>query len=148
VIGAWGGCPMLAKWKDDYCTGHVLVDAQHRELFELLNAFSEAIVARRGREMVGPALARLVEYASEHFAAEERLMRTSCYPGLASHVHIHEEFRAQVQKLARDYDRGEVVLALTLSQFMLDWLALHIKGEDQRLVRWLRQETTAEQPGV
>lgn len=139
---------MLAKWKDDYCTGHVLVDDQHRELFALVNALSEAIVARRGREMVGPALDRLVAYASEHFAAEERLMRTSCYPGLAAHARIHEEFRAQVVRLSRDYARGEIVLPLTLSQFVLDWLGIHIKGEDQRLVAWLRQEARAAHAGA
>lgn len=131
---------MLATWKDSYCTGHVLVDAQHREIFELVNQLSEAIVARRGQALVGEVLGRLERYAAEHFAEEEQLMRRSCYPDLARHAAIHQGFRAQVAELTREFRSGSLVLPLTLCQFVLEWLGGHIKTEDQALVAWLRGE--------
>lgn len=134
---------MLVRWRDEYATGHDVVDNQHRELFALVNALSDAIVARRGRNMVRPALQRVIEYAGEHFATEERLMRRSCYPDVAGHVAFHRAFQERVEGLSRSFAVGELVLPLTLSQFLLGWLEEHIKKEDQRLVRWLKEGAPA-----
>lgn len=131
---------MLATWKDSYCTGHVLVDAQHREIFDLVNQLSDAIVARRGHELVGDVLGRLERYAEEHFAAEEQLMRRASYPDLVRHIGLHEAFRVEVTELASAFRSGELVLPLTLCHFVLEWLREHIRAEDLALVAWLHGE--------
>lgn len=131
---------MIATWKDDYCTGHALVDAQHREIFQLVNQFAEAVGARRAHALVRPVLDRLIGYVEEHFAEEERLMRRACFPGAAQHARLHRDFRAKVEELVQAYRQGDLVLPLTLSQFLLEWLREHIQVEDLTLVRWLREE--------
>ena len=128
---------MIATWKADYCTGHIAVDGQHREIFRLVNQFSEAVATRRARALMRPVIDRLVSYVAEHFEEEERLMRRAGFPDRTAHAAAHAAFGAQVQEVARAYQAGELVLPITLSQFMLDWLDGHIKVSDQALVEWL-----------
>lgn len=134
---------MFAVWKDAYCTGHHLVDGQHRELFLLINEFTGAIAARRGRELVTPVLDRILAYVEEHFEVEEELMRRTGFPGLAQHQAIHRVFRAQTASLAEAYRAGRLVLPLTLSQFLVGWLKGHIEVEDRAIVDWLREAPPA-----
>lgn len=138
---------MIAKWDEKYCTGHVLVDAQHREIFALTRELVEAIVEKRGRTVIGEAMTRIDLYVQEHFTEEERLMRRSCFPRLEHHAGLHQAFRARAAELSRAFHAGELVLPLTVSQFLVNWLDTHIRTEDQALVQWLRTGKLPEGPG-
>ena len=70
----------LLNWKADYCTGNAKIDDDHCNLFERINDFHFAWQSSRDRKDIARVLNRLVEYAEEHFAREEEIMRASCYP--------------------------------------------------------------------
>lgn len=72
-------------WEDTFKTGNPSVDAQHIELFAMINTLHDAIVARRGSEVLGPTLDKLGAYVVKHFQNEEALMRAKRYPGYADH---------------------------------------------------------------
>ncbi|HSQ41014.1 MAG TPA: hypothetical protein VLM37_01900, partial [Fibrobacteraceae bacterium] len=59
------------------------------------------------------------------------------YPG---HKEKHSVLAKQAQDLVEKYHRGELVLPLSLSRFLNDWMTHHIHDEDKMMVRWLRQD--------
>lgn len=129
---------MFAKWDDKYLTGHMTVDSQHKHLFTLVNDLHEAIVAGKGREAQGKALEALATYCVEHFATEETLMQERGYPGYPEHKRKHDELTTKATDLIAGYKTGKLVLPMTLSTFLADWIRHHIGEEDQKLIAWLK----------
>ena len=129
----------IAIWDDSFRTGHSLVDEQHQELFRMINQLHQAIVSGKGREALGRTLERLKNYTVTHFAAEESLMAASQYPHLALHKRKHDALTAKATKIIENYKHGKMVLTLTLSQFLSDWLRHHISEDDKALVNYLNQ---------
>ncbi len=127
-------------WDPSLALGVEEIDAQHRELFARAGRLREAI---RGndRTQVEPLVGYLGEYVLEHFAAEERLMRDHGYPGVAAHRAAHERFKNDFAALAADFsERGATALvALTLHNWVTEWLRTHVGGLDLELARWLRE---------
>jgi len=131
---------MLAVWKQDYVTGNPAVDQQHMKLFDMVNELHEGIVKGSGKEILGRILAKLAKYTVEHFHTEEGFMTTKGYPDYARHKAKHDELVKQVTALMAQYEGGGMVLPLTLSRFLADWITHHIQEEDKALIDWLRQK--------
>lgn len=129
----------IAVWSDDYLTGNTAVDQQHKTLFAMVNDLHAAVVAGKGKEVLAATLGKLATYTVEHFATEERLMSLAKYPGHPAHKRKHDELAAKAAELIEGYKSGKVVLTITLSQFLADWLRHHINEEDKGLIAWLRQ---------
>ena len=128
----------VITWDNSFQTGHPLVDPQHRELFRMVNELHEAIVEGRGREVLNPTLDKLVKYTVDHFGAEESLMREVSYPGYHLHRGKHIDLTKKVADLVGTYQRGELVVSITLSRFLADWLQHHIKEDDMALIRFVQ----------
>jgi hemerythrin len=129
----------------DLSLGVEEIDAQHRELFVRAGRLREAIRAN-DRAQVEPLVAFLGEYVLFHFEAEERLMRQRGYPGLEVHRAAHERFRNEFAALAADFsERGATALvALTLHNWVAEWVRLHVGGLDLDLARWLRESAAGD----
>ena len=134
---------MLAKWEDKYKTGDSTVDRQHQELFALVNELHEAILAGHAKETQGKVLGKLAKYVVDHFATEERLMVRAGYPGYTAHKAIHDDLTAKATHIIKEQAAGRMVLALTVSTFLADWVKQHIGLEDMKMVTWLRQHKAA-----
>ena len=76
---------MLVEWKSSYALGHPGIDAQHKELFDLINQMAAA----QTPEQMKPPLMKLYKHTREHFELEEGLMRQAGYPGLDAHAGYH-----------------------------------------------------------
>lgn len=128
----------VVEWNPIYETGYAPVDTQHRRLFEMVNQLHDGIVKGAGREIMGPTLKGLAKYTVEHFRTEEGLMTTKNYPFLQRHKQFHDDLVQRVTDLLEQFDKGHMVLPLTLSRFLADWISHHIKEEDKTLIDWLR----------
>lgn len=128
----------LATWDPKYATGNLAVDAQHRKLFEMVNALHDALLAGQGKEQLGPTLKSLAKYTIDHFATEERLMTEKVYPGIQEHKRKHEELASQVGKLVDDFTSSKLTLPLTLGRFLADWIRHHIDEEDKKMIDWIK----------
>jgi len=126
----------VAKWDDSYKTGHPEVDAQHQHLFQMVNDLHDAIISGKNKEILTPTLQKLAQYTVEHFRTEEGLMVKVAYPELRGHKRKHEDLIKQVKELVQKYQTGQVVLTITLSNFLADWLRHHIKEDDLALVKY------------
>jgi hemerythrin len=129
---------MSLHWTPALAVGVPMIDAQHQELFRRAERF---ILAVRGGERaeVAPLVVYLSEYAATHFSDEERLMAESGYPELAEHRAAHEAFRKEFKELVMDYERKgpTPLVALTLHNWLADWLRRHVSTADVRLARFL-----------
>jgi hemerythrin len=132
---------MVIQWTPSLSVGVPEIDAQHQELFRRAERL---IVALRAgdREEVGPLVAYLAEYVVSHFEAEELEMRASGYPELERHKAAHDKFRADFLEMAKDFDRkgATALIALTLHNWLSDWLRRHVGGADLDLGRFLQRK--------
>ena len=127
----------LLKWDSKYSVGVKTLDSQHTVLFGLLNDLHAAMLKGQAQTLTGPMLRKLAEYTSTHFAAEERMMETSKYPGLAGHRMKHIDLMKQVQEYAARFERGEASINSQLLNFLRDWLTNHIQKVDCEYGPWL-----------
>jgi len=122
---------MPIEWTQALAVGVPEIDAQHQELFRRAE---QLIVAFRGgdRSEVPPLVRYLSEYATEHFASEERFMREIGFPGLEGHRAAHETFRAGLAEVTSDFERkgATALVALTVHNWLSDWLRRHVSGLD------------------
>jgi len=129
----------IAVWDNSYKTGHQAVDAQHQQLFGLVNELHDAIVSRKDKDVLIPTLEKLAKYTIEHFQTEEGLMSSVQYPNLVTHRLKHQALTKEVRELMDKYRTGKAVLSLTLSAFLAKWLQHHIKEDDFALVQYLKE---------
>lgn len=122
----------LFHWSDDFSVGIEEIDAQHKELVDLLNQLHEAIHEHHGRDTSRAILDKLADYTRTHFAVEESLMRVTNYPDFAQHKQNHEDLIAQVQALQEKLDNGQAAITFELLHFLKVWLTRHINEADKR----------------
>lgn len=122
------------QWTQALAVGVAELDRQHQELFRRAERLIAALRAGDRGEVL-PLLAYLEEYVVHHFEAEERLMRELDYPGLDAHAAAHRAFRVEYGALRDDLRRAgpTALVALTVHNWLSDWLRAHIGGMDQEL---------------
>jgi hemerythrin len=130
---------MTFEWNTSLVVGVAEIDEQHQELFRRAERLIHALRAG-DRSEVEPLVRYLTDYAVSHFEAEERCMERTEYPGLAAHRAAHQRFRDEFQVLVRDYRRKgpTPLVALSIHNWLSDWLRQHIGGEDVDLGAWLK----------
>jgi len=122
----------LFQWKDTYSVKVMALDNQHKKLFELVNELYNAMSQGHGKDIAGDILKRLIDYTVHHFSAEEKLMETHKFPGLASHLAEHKALTDKVLAFKTAFDAGTSNVTPELMVFLQQWLRNHIQTVDQR----------------
>lgn len=129
----------IFEWNDSIALGIPVIDNQHKTLFGWVNSLNDALRNGDGAAEVGEVIWKLITYVTEHFTAEERLMLSCGYPGLAAHTREHDQFVTRLGEIQVSYiDRHE--LGEQVLDFLMDWLVCHIKGTDQGYCRFMRKQ--------
>jgi hemerythrin len=131
---------MRVEWHPSLASGNAEIDGQHQELLRRLADLVEALECGRRNE-IGGMFAFLGDYVVDHFAAEERAMERTAYPGRTVHVAAHARFVRQYAELREMYEQvGPCVgIAVKTATWIQDWLRSHIHGADRALARHLRE---------
>lgn len=133
----------MFEWKQEYSVQIPEIDAQHQRLFALAGTLHKAMAEGKGKDVLQQALARLINYTKEHFAAEEALMRKFNYPEFEAHKKEHEKLTAQVVDFQQRFQRKENCLTVDLMQFLKTWLQQHISRSDQKYAALIRTRLAA-----
>ncbi len=130
---------MSFEWSRSLVVGVPEIDEQHQELFRRCERLILALRAG-DRSEVEPLIRYLTDYAVSHFAAEEQCMVREGYPGLQAHQAAHQRFRDDFQEHVADYRRKgpTPLVALSIHNWLADWLRRHIGGADVDLGAWLK----------
>jgi hemerythrin len=129
-------------WTPALALGIDEIDAQHQELFHRGAQLLEGMMAG-DTTRVGPLFEYLGGYVVDHFAAEERLMQESGFPGYNVHKAAHERFIRDYQALRDLHAQSGANAAVTIKArtWLAEWLKSHIGIVDQALARHLLKKT-------
>jgi len=133
--------PTIAHWQDDFLTGDVRIDQEHQILFDMVNDLHAAIQVAASPIRLQAMIQTMADHTAEHFQHEEALMRRHHYPGYGRHKQVHDNLLEKVSRLLAQFDAQETVLNDKLTEFLTEWLAHHIRGEDQNMIEFLRSRT-------
>lgn len=126
----------MTEWTEALSTGVPLLDEHHKAIFQWLAELENAAAGER-RLFGAYAVTRLNSYVREHFVAEEALMRSAGYPGLAEHMAEHAVFRAKLKEL--QLKSVGLDISVEAVEFLRDWLGNHIVRVDMAYVPYLNR---------
>jgi len=134
--------PVILEWSNQLATEHPLIDEQHQVMIVMINHLHTCITEPIQRSEFSARLESLCNYAMEHFATEEQLMRQQHYPHLERHQAQHVLLTQQAYALNQRFLGGDLPLDSTVSESLREWFMDHIQGEDRELGLFLLQQRT------
>jgi hemerythrin len=128
---------MTIVWTDDLNIGIDVIDNQHRQLVDYINALEG--VDEHDLSAVSSVLDNLIDYTISHFSYEENLQKEAGYMFALPHKQIHEEFIKQVSLYKYRHNKGELISS-ELYKMLCIWLKHHIQHDDRDYVdQYLRK---------
>jgi hemerythrin len=115
-------------WSEKFSIHNEEIDSQHKRLFDLYNRVQFFAEDENDKFRT---LDALTEYASFHFADEEKFMLSIGYPEeeFQKHKRMHESYLESLSQLKSE------PLWKTLD-FFREWLLTHILAEDTKIGRF------------
>ena len=116
----------------DMEVGVLLIDTQHKELVDRLNAVTSMGVKSVSKEETQKTLDLLGDYIVKHFNDEEALQKQSGYPKYEWHKAQHQQYIGEFQKLKKEFATNgySAKFTLDLSNSIINWIVRHIKSVD------------------
>lgn len=128
----------LLVWTAANAVGVAEIDAEHQQLFSMLNRLHRAMLGSVAREEVAQILSQLSTYAEQHFQREEEWMRRGGYAGAAGHTKLHDQFTARIRDLTERISLGESLVSIELCVFLMQWLKTHTSSADVSAAQAIR----------
>jgi len=124
---------MGSPWKADLETGHAALDADHRDLFDLLAALEAASLCGDGAQARG-LLGEFLAECGAHFAREEALMAAIPYAQAMAHRGAHALYLEDLRRFLKGAPPPESPgFRLYVTSRLLQWFLLHIRSCDLAL---------------
>jgi hemerythrin len=131
-------CVRRLKWSNNYRVFIPELDAQHKGVFEMVEALGKAASAEAAADVIPAVAEKLVTLMTRHFALEERLMRSSAYPAQDWHRRQHNTARSRIAPLEAGLRSGDRQAAEAFHAFATDWIDHHIRITDRLLAAYLQ----------
>lgn len=133
----------LIQWNDTFSVKVPSLDAQHEQLIKILNDLHEAMLAKRGNEVLAQEVARLHQYARTHLKTEEELLQKHGYPNFAAHKAQHDAYLAKVKDIETEMRNGGMTVPIHLMNFLKQWWTSHILKTDRDYADFLKEKGAA-----
>lgn len=138
--------PWLA-WSDKYNTNIRVIDTDHQNLFDAINALFDANEAGNGTQSIGAVIKALRKYVVVHFEHEEHVLEQAGYPEYDTHCATHRDFTHIIDSLAELYHQDPDSVDINkVIDFLGDWLTEHILKTDMDYVAYVRGEKKGNPP--
>lgn len=115
-------------------TGISAIDAEHRELVEIINLLAAAERQRQSDEAAA-ALERFRLELEAHFQREEAYLEIVLYPGRATHAAHHAETLSRLQDIQQDC-AARTELRTDTAMICFDELLRMVLKQDLEVVNW------------
>lgn len=131
---------MGIQWTNNLSIGIEKIDAQHKELFNMINNLLDAMSQGKGKEEVGKVFDFLEDYIRGLFTTEEKYMTQFNYPDYSHHVKQHIEFIKKFDDLKIIFKTATAGINVMISTNSLfgDWWRNHINKVDKDLGIFLK----------
>lgn len=121
---------MSLVWREQLSVGNDVIDADHRNLIEIINLVEKSLVTINRSDLT-LALSSLSQYSKAHFAREEKIAGEAGYTRV---THLHQSHEALLKKLDQvKQEIGDEWTASSVEHFMImlrEWLVNHVIKED------------------
>jgi hemerythrin-like metal-binding protein len=130
----------VIKWTEDNEVFVGRIDAEHRDVFEIAEAFERSIENENPDRhfQTEQCLARLCVRLEEHLSHEEFLMQSAGYPSYGWHKQQHDTLRRRIKLFAPLVDSGSREAADAFLEFLAGWLQDHTSVADRMMAAYLR----------
>lgn len=122
-----------------YALGIPSIDGEHRGLVNLVNELADTVANGCDCEKARQKMEKILDFASDHFAREETLMRMHGFPGLEQHVAEHEKLLREAGNLIETLSPERANRALLVTAFFTDFIENHIQHQDRALSQFLEE---------
>ncbi len=133
---------MRAEWKESLSVHFNLIDDQHKELINHVNALLSAMAEGKGRDRLTQVLQFIQDYVVVHFGTEEGLMKKYNYPGYELHKAEHEKLVAEFLEKKEKLSAAAVTSADVIKTYnwLTGWVINHIMTTDIKLGPFLKEK--------
>ena len=129
------------EWEPRFLIGIEDIDAQHRQIFSLFQRLTEVSQESSNFNEVLQILQELTSFATEHFEAEETLMRETHFPDYLPHANEHLEFKEKVLQFCKSAIEDSSAKFLSdLVVFIQNWLENHLLKMDMAYVEHIKRK--------
>lgn len=121
----------MIKFKDNYKTGISVIDAQHQELFSIVNRLELGILEQNVTLLMS-ILDEIIKYTKYHFITEEVFLADIDYERLERHKALHRNMQAEALEFKNRLESSDNPLPVFLDLFdiLKNWLIDHVLNED------------------
>lgn len=117
-------------WRDDYNSGHALIDIEHRYLFEQANTLLRALLEKSSKTYISQLISAFIIEIETHFHHEEELLHRINYLDKKQHFKLHNDLLAHARTLLIDFEDSKASNGELLHFIMYDMVSQHILNED------------------
>ncbi len=130
----------IMDWSESLRVGIDVIDEQHAKLVKLVNQLYDAMVAGKGKLVLGTVLTELIEYTVYHFNTEEELFKRHGYPDAVNHIREHNDLARTAKELKIAYESNKATVTFDTMKFLKDWLVNHIMKSDKAYAPFLKSK--------
>lgn len=131
----------IAEFSERMRVGIGDIDAQHVDLFDVLNQIADLAAKGVGPESLDMALSEFRDHVVAHFAWEEGYMARQGIASLDSHRTLHEILVGQLDEMVAELRAARFsFFQEALQRRFLPWLVEHIVNVDKRLAEEKKSE--------
>jgi hemerythrin-like metal-binding protein len=128
------------KWSPLYSVYNRRLDEDHEKILTLINRLEDRKLREiTSREFLDELWRQLADYADRHFSAEEAIMKRVGYPDLAGHKMAHDQFRADIARFRREFDKDQATLDDYLLNYLKSWFIRHVLTADRKYAEYCRE---------
>ncbi len=121
-------------WSEEYSVNVKELDAQHQQIFSIINELIEQISKEPNEEKIKQIIARILDYKKYHFTTEEKYFSEFGFEGAIEHEEKHRLFNAKIDEITKS-GKDTVGITFDLIDFLEDWLVEHIMTVDRKYIK-------------
>ncbi|MCF6174924.1 MAG: hemerythrin family protein [Victivallaceae bacterium] len=130
--------------REPFMTGIKRLDEQHNTLFDLVEDILKACLKQDiSNTGIREEMDKAINYTAEHFAEEEKLMRSINYPFSEEHQMEHNLFRKRLDTMREELNQpaeiNYVDYQLRLGKWLMHWFGNHVHNDDMKLARFINE---------
>ena len=122
---------VFVVWQEANSVGNAYLDAQHRQILELVNAMYERVRGTGDVNMM-ELVGRLSDYTRRHLRDEERYLQQFGFPALVGHQAVHRGLRERTEGIRRGVEQNVADVDDSVLQFLKQWWLSHINQTDRQ----------------
>jgi hemerythrin len=132
----------LIAWNREYSLGVPEIDTQHREIMTLINHTINHCTGNfiEEKNYFDRVINTAIQYLSEHFEAEEKILGKTKYETYEEHKKEHDTFLKKLKGIREDVKEGKKKLNLfEFAVYLKEWALSHILCYDKGAEKYFKE---------